>query len=634
MSLKKITLKPGVNRDQTNTSGEGGWYECDKIRFRSGFPEKLGGWVNVYAQAVQGVCRQMFNYVTAYSDNLVFLGTNKKVYIDYGGFLYDATPLRSAYTPPASNNCFTTTTAGSKVVLVTLTNHGAQNGNFVEFYGILSDVDGIPGASLTGSFEVANVTTNTFTITVDTGCTVGGVTGGGNLIIAAFDIYPGPAITTLLVGWGTRTWGTGVWGAAISGGQDAVSLQRDWWFSNFNDDVVMNYRKGPIYFWTYANNFATNRATLMSANPNANFIPPTVMQSMVDTTTQVLIAFGCNLLTADANPANPPVTGDYDPLLIRWADPEDIYNWDVTSYTKDNPLSGQYRLNGGSQIVRAYQTRQEILIWTQSGLFSMQATGTAEVYGFQPLATEVSVMGCRAMTAVNDVVYWMGKDRFYMYSGRVETIPCTIRNHVFKDINFDQFDQVICGTNEGYNEVWWFYPTKDSLTNNAYVIYNYLEKIWYYGYLPRTAWLDTPLRDYPMAAEPATQKVYYHENSCDDNGVAFTAYINSSDIDLDDGQKLVITKRIIPDLSFTGSTAANPSAYMTIKPRNFPGAVYASEPYLPIVGNGTVLVEQFTDQVFIRARARQISFSIGSDSLGVAWQLGTPRIDSKEDGRR
>ena len=624
MPLSKLIFKPGVNRDQTTTSGENGWYASDLIRFRSGFPEKLGGWTNVYNTPVLGTCRQMFNYVTSLSDNLVFLGTNEKVYVDFGSRLYDITPLRDIFLPPTTNNCFTTGAPATNIVTVTINNHGAENGNYVQFLGVLG-FDGIPATDFVGvTFEISNVTTNTFTITTATNCTHGSVTGGGTAITAAFDIYTGPVVTINLIGWGTNTWGFGTWSQA-STGINAIELQRDWWFDNFNDNVIMNYRNGAIYLWDYTLNFEFNRATSLFLLAPDGAVPVSAMQTLVSQSDGHVLAFGCT-------PYDPltGTQGNFDPLLIRWSDQDDPFNW----IPNPENSAGDLRLNGGSRIVRALRTRQEILVWTENSLTSIQFTGTSLVFSQQALANDISIMGCRAVTSVNDVVYWMGKDRFYVYSGRVETLPCTLRNHVYKDFNYEQFDQVIAGTNEGYNEVWWFYPTADSNTNNAYVIYNYLEKIWYYGYLPRTAWMDSPLRNYPMAAYEAGQKIYYHEDGCNNDGAAFSAFIRSNDFDLDDGYKLVLTKRIIPDLSFVGSTAANPVAYMTLLPRNFPGSPYQAEPEEAIVSTTTYPIDQFTDQVFIRVRARQMSFKISSDGLGVQWQLGAPRLDSKPDGRR
>lgn len=630
MPLSRLRFNPGINRDQTSTAGEGGWYECDKIRFLSGYPEKIGGWVNVYLQPLLGICRQIFNYATSRSDNLIFYGTNKKVYVDFGDQLYDVTPLRATFTSPTTNNCFATVAIGSPILTVTINNHGSSNGDYVTFNGVVS-FGGIPTATLNGTtFEISNVTTNTFTVNVGTNATAFTAAGGGTNITAYFDIPVGPPITIQLIGWGTGTWGTGVWGAANTS-IDAIALQRDWFFDNFDDDVVMNYRRGPIYYWQYQNNFVNNRATLLSTLPDSSAVPDNAMQILVSQQDKHLLAFGCQPFGGSAN--------DYDPLLIRWAAQDAPEYWtpgqsNIVPSTGLPSNAGFLRINGGTQIVRAFQTRQEILVWTEGSLYSLKNTFAEDTFSLETLAPDISIMGVRAVAAINDVVYWMGKNRFYIYSGRVDILPCTLRNHIFKNFNYDQFDQVIAGTNELYGEIWWFYPTANSTTNDAYVVYNYLEKIWYYGTINRTAWLDSPIQNYPLAADPTVEKIYYHENGNDADGLPITSYILSNDVDLDEGNKLVLTRRVIPDVTFTGSTANNPRVYMSFKSRDFPGAAYSTTTSPPIIRTNTVPVEQFTNQVFMRTRARQIAFEIRSTDLGVQWQLGTPRFDGRPDGRR
>jgi hypothetical protein len=630
MAFSKLIFRPGLNRDQTRTAGEGGWYECDKVRFLSSFPEKIGGWVNVYLQPILGVCRQIFNYSTSRSDNLVFYGTNKKVYVDFGNALYDVTPLRATFSSPVTNNCFTVVGVGLSLLTVNINNHGANNGDYVTFSGVAT-FGGIPSNVLNNvTYEVTNATTNSFQINVGTAATSPAAFAGGTNIVAYFDIPIGPPITIQLIGWGAGTWGTGAWGTA-NPSIDSIALQRDWFFDNFDDDVVMNYRRGPIYYWTYQNNFTNNRAVLLSTLPNAANVPDNAMQTLVSQQDKHLLAFGCQPLGGLAN--------DYDPLLIRWAAQDAPEYWtpgqsNIVPSTGLPSNAGFLRINGGTQIVRAFPTRQEILVWTEGALYSLKNTFAEDTFSLETLAPDISIMGVRAVAAINDVVYWMGKNRFYIYSGRVDILPCTLRNHIFQDFNYDQYDQVIAGTNELYGEIWWFYPTANSITNNAYVIYNYLEKIWYYGYLNRTAWLDSPLQQYPLAADPATQKIYYHENGCDADGLPIDAYILSSDIDLDDGNKLVLTRRVIPDVTFAGSTGANPRVYMSFKSRDFPGAAYNTTTGPAIIRTSTVPVEQFTNQVFMRTRARQIAFEIRSTDLGVKWQLGTPRFDGRPDGRR
>lgn len=320
-------------------------------------------------------------------------------------------------------------------------------------------------------------------------------------------------------------------------------------------------------------------------------------------------------------------------MLIRWADQDTPGDW--TPSTTNS--AGDLRVSRGSRIVRGFPTRQEILVFTDSSLYTLQFLGTTAVFGLQEYADNISIMSSRAVTSAANVVYWMGQDKFYAYTGRVETLPCTLRNHVFNNFNFEQSEQVICSTNEQWNEVWWFYPTADSDYNDAYVVYNHLERIWYYGTMPRTAWLDSPMRTYPLAANTSggTSEgfIYQHENGLNDDDSPMVSYIQSSDFDLDDGDNFILTRRIIPDLSFDGSTAATPEATLTIRPRNFPGSTYSSDP-----SDTQRVIETsvgaYTQQVFMRARARQMALKVRSDQLGVQWQLGAPRLDARVDGRR
>ena len=618
MALQKIQFKPGVNRDQTNYSNEGGWYECDKIRFRSGFPQKLGGWLKASPTAILGVCRQLFGWITSASDNLLAVGTNVKVYIETGSSYVDITPTRAVYTSitsPSTDNCFDTTN-GSTTVNVNITGHGAVTGDYVTFAGAAA-VGGVPAAQLNTNHYITYVDVNNFTITVTTAATSTVSNGGGTAITAYFDISPGGAISVFGYGWGAGAWGSGGWGSGSI--IPVVNLQRDWWFDQFDNDLVMNIRQGTIYYWTYVPAI-TGRAVPLASLSGASDVPNKAMQVLVSQNDKHLLAFGCQ-----------PYAGaptDYDPLLIRWASQDNPTMWtpQVTN------TAGFLRVSRGSQIVRAIATRQEILVFTEATLSSLQFLGTTDVFGLQELADNISLIGPRAVITANNMTFWMGHDKFYAYSGRVETLPCTLRNHVFENLNYDQTDQIVCGTNEGWNEIWWFYPTANSQTNNAYVIYNHLERIWYYGSIERTAWLDSPLREYPQAI--GGQYLYNHEKGVNDDLVAMPASITSSDFDIGDGEQFTLVKRILPDVDFNGSTATAPQVLMTFKPRNFPGSNYMPEAEEAVTRSTTVPVQQYTDQVFIRARARQMGFKISSVDLGVQWQLGSPRLDGRTDGKR
>jgi len=614
MTLSRIQFKPGLNRDQTNYAGEGGFYECDKVRFRSSFPQKIGGWLRYGTFTLAGICRQMFNYITTNLDNIMAYGTTEKLYLEVGENLIDITPLRATFTSPATNNCFATTN-GLTTVTVNINGHGAAAEDWVTFSGVVGPVNGIPTSELNAEFQVVTVTgVNSFTITVTTPATSTG-SGGGTNITAAFQINAGVSVVFYGYGWGAGVWGRSGWGSGSI--VPYVARQADWFIDNIDNDLVANVREGPIYYWEYDPVFLT-RAVLLSSLPGATDVPTQAQQILVSQNDKHLLCFG----------STPYGGGSFDPLLIRWANQDEPTNWTPAPTN----TAGFLRVSRGSRIIRALPTRQEILVWTDSHLYSMQFTGTTDVFSLQEFADNVSIMSPRACISANNTTYWMGQDKFYAYSGRVETLPCTLRNYVFNDFNYDEAVQVVCGTNEQWHEVWWFYPSASSNTNDRYVIYNYMERVWYYGNLARTAWLDTPLRQYPQAV--GGNFVYNHEQGLNDDTLPMTSFITTNDFDIGDGDNLLLIKRIIPDVDFNGSTATTPKVMMTMKPRNFPGSNYITANEPDVERSTTVPIEQYTEQIFIRARARQMGFKIQSEDLNVQWQLGAPRLDGRPDGKR
>jgi hypothetical protein len=640
MAFIKLQFKPGVNRDQTDYSNEGGWYECDKIRFRSGYPEKIGGWVKATPNTFDGVCRQMWNWITSYQDNLLALGTDDKVYIENGGYFNDITPFAAAL---AGSNTFAVINT-QKLVTVTTTTalpSWLDTGEPVQIAGFVSALGGIPITELNGVHTITKTGANSFTFATTTAASSNASVSGAGFTVQT-EIEPGNAITVAGLGWGAGTWGRDAWGLGTTG--SGVNLpQRDWWFDNFDNDLAMNIRNGPGYWWVRgttddpSTSLATHAITLQAYATNegytASSVPVQIMQLLVSQQDKHLIAFG-------AVPFGSTSTGDFDPLLIRWADQDTPGDWTPSTTN----TAGDLRISRGSRIVRALPTRQEILVWTDTNLYTLQFLGTTDVFGLQEYADNISIASPRAVASAANITYWMGQDKFYAYTGRVETLPCTLRNHVFNNINFDQSDQIICGTNEQWNEIWWFYPTADSDYNNAYVVYNHLERVWYYGTMDRTAWLDTPLRQNPQAANtPITVDgstvttgdgfVYNHEDGIDDDVLPMDSYIQSSDFDLDDGDNFMLTRRILPDVGFEGSTAASPEVTLTVRPRNFPGSSFSADP----ADTQRVIetsVGVYTGQVFVRARARQMALKVRSENLGVQWQLGAPRLDARPDGRR
>jgi len=637
MPFLKLNFRPGVNRDQTSYSGEGGWYECDKVRFFSGYPQKLGGWAKYSPNFFFGTCRQLFNWITSFSDNFLALGTNNHVYIETGGQYYNITPLRTTTT----NTATFAATNGSSTITVTDNAHGADTGDFVTFSGAASLGGNITAAVLNQDYEITRTGVNTYTIQARSNNNKDQIVlitanssdsgNGGGAVTAKYGVTSGYVSDTYGYGWGASAWnGSYAWGL---GGSTPINLeQRDWWFDNFDNDLVMNIRSGKIYYWergtlTNPETALSARAVLLSSLSGASDVPTAAMQTLVSQNDKHLLAFGCQPYGG--------LSTDYDPLLIRWANQDEPQNWTPSATTS----AGFIRVSRGSRIVRALATRQEILVWTNSSLYSLQYLGTTDVFGLQELADNISIMGPRAVASANNVTYWMGQDKFYVYSGQVQTLPCTLRQYVYQDINMNQADQIVCGSNEGFTEIWWFYPSANSTWNDRYVIFNHLENAWYYGEIVRTAWLDTALRDYPVACvteEGASIGYQYlHEYGVNDGDAPMTSYIQSSDFDLGDGEQFMLTRRLLPDFNFTESTAASPTVTMTMRPKRFSGSAYANTASdTQSVVSSSATIDQYTEQVFIRARGRQMALKVESTDLGVQWQLGSLRLDVRPDGKR
>ena len=653
MPLQKLQFRPGVNREGTTLANEGGWFECDKIRFRSGYPEKIGGWVldtGTAAASLQppagsywGVCRSMWNWNSLAGNNYLALGTNLKYYIQNGpgGFFYDITPIRETAT--GVTNAFTVT-SGSNVVTVTDSGHGAQTGDFVTITYVGGAIGGMPASAINGEHQITYISSSQYSFVATSVATSNaGPTGTADF---AYQITTGLDVYTVATGWGAGGWGgfnvggtnTG-WGQAASTGGVGQQL-RLWSQSNYGEDLIFNPRGGALYYWAVnANPNVFDRGVIMKAGTTVNgalmesTCPSVANLVMVSDASRFVIAFGTN------DPTGVYATTTQDPLQIRWSNQEQFNIWtpDVTNQ------AGDYRLSRGSEIVAAQQTRQEILVWTDAAVYSMQYLGPPYVWGFQIMGDNISIAGPNVASTANNVTYWMGTDKFYMYSGRVETLPCTLRQYVFDDINMIQSYQFFSGTNEGYNEIWWFYCSANSTVVDKYVVFNHLERTWYYGTLERTYWLDSPLRDQPISAGYNGQLI--QQETGNDDGTTtpaspIEAYCQSSDFDIGDGHNFGIVWRIIPDVTFDGSTSAAPSLDFTVRPRQNPGTAYGSSDSPTITsgnnysGQRVYNVQQFTEYAYVRIRGRQMAFRISSNDLGVAWQLGTPRLDVRPDGRR
>lgn len=615
MPLKKLLLKAGVNRENTRYTSEGGWYECDKIRFRQGTPEKIGGWQRISASTFQGICRSLWNWVTLGSQNLIGVGTNLKFYIENGGEYNDITPLRATET---LTNPFETV-SGSPIVTVTDTAGGYKDGDFVTF----SNATAVGGLTLNGEFEITfTEAVNEYAITATANAT-SSATGGGT-VTAAYQINVGTGFAVPVTGWGAAEWGFGTWGV----GETSIESIRLWSQSNFGEDLIFGPRGGAIYYWE-AGTGLSSRAVELSTLPGASGVPTTQNFLEISDINRFVFAFGANEFG----------TSIVNPMLVRWSDQGSAINWTPSSTAQ----AGFLTLSRGSEIVTSKQARQEVLVWTDSALYAMQYVGAPVVWSAQLVGDNISIAGQNAVAYSNGVAYWMGKDKFYKYDGRTQPLRCDLRKFIFDDFNTQQYDQIVSGTNESYHEIWWFYCSAGQTVSDRYVVYNYLEDVWYYGTLSRTAWLDSGLRDSPLAATYDSNLVN-HEQGVDDNAGGETlpihAFVSSAEFDLEDGHQFAFIWRVLPDIRFDGSTAGSPSATMTLLPLANSGSGFnnptseGGSNTRTITRTAVLPVEEYTGQIYTRVRGRQLAMKVESTEAGVTWQLGAPRIDMRSDGRR
>jgi len=708
MPLQKIIFKPGINRENTRYTTEGGWYDGDKVRFRQGNPETIGGWVPYSLTTFQGICRSLNAWVTLDNQNLIGLGTNLKFYIENGGAYYNITPIRETSTINANPFALTASTT----VTVTDTNHGCATGDFVTFSGAV-DIGGggtnVTAAVLNQEFQVTVVDANTYTITISVtpnATAIAGSPGGGAAVVATYQLNVGPAFAVPLTGWGAGTWSSGTWGTTVSTTQYVL---RQWSQQNYGEDLVFGPRGGGVYYWDATGGLSAPGVLLNSLGGNVTFTTasPTVVTFTTPLTEGTAVQFSntggslptgisaattyylfnvsgltANLLDSSGALVNVTAAGsgtnkisllvdvptsqnyltvsdtsrfifafgcnDYgsstlDPMLIRWSHLDNPYVWTPDLANQ----AGFIRLSHGSEIVTAVQTRQEIVVFTDSSVYSLQYLGPPDVWGSQLLGDNISIAGQNAAVIASGVIYWMGVDKFYAYDGRVQTLNCDVRRYVFNDFNLDQRVQVFASTNEAFNEVWWLYCSADASYPDRYVVYNYLERIWYYGTLSRSAWMDSGLRAHPMAttynSSTQTGRLIDHENGINDNtdGTtnALSANISSSEFDIGDGHNFGFVWRVLPDLTFSNSSNSpanvSPRVTMTLRALYNSGSGQVSSAS-GVVAEGTsyVITEEFTGQIFTRVRGRQMIFEISSEQVNTCWQLGAPRIDIKPDGRR
>jgi hypothetical protein len=631
MPLQKLQFRPGVNRETTSYTNEGGWFDCEKIRFRSGVPEKIGGWTKNSPNTFLGTCRALHSWVDLDGDLRTGLGTHLKYYIKEGQTYYDVTPVRS--TTSAGDVTFSATN-GSSTITATDSSHGAVVGDFVTFSGAATLGGLITADVLNQEYQIVSVpTANTFTFTAkdtsDAEVTANSSDSGngGSSVVGTYQINIGLDSTVLGTGWGAGTWGRGTWNSAVSL-SDITKVLRLWSHDNFGEDLLINVRDGNIFYWdTSANGDSYARAIALSTVSGAVSAPTVAKQVLVSDRDRHVIVFGCDPEDNE---------GTQDPLLIRFSDQETVTTWNSTATN----TAGSLRLGSGSEIISAVETRQQILVFTDVSLHAMQFLGPPFTYGINLISENTTIMGPLAAKAVDDLVFWMGIEDFYVYDGRVQKLPCSVKAYVFNDFNILQKEKVFGALNSAFDEIWWFYPSADSETIDRYVVYNYVQKIWYYGTMARTAWLDRGITNNPIAAG-TDNFLYDHENGLDDGSTspasAITSYIESSQIDIGDGDGFVFIKRLVPDVTFDGSSSTAPTASFTLKARSFPGGAYDNSDANSITQStkaSTTTVEQFTNQVHVRLRGRSFALRVGSDETEVKWRLGSPRVDIRQDGRR
>jgi len=711
MPQKKIVFKPGINQENTRYVAEGGWYDGDKVRFRQGFPEKIGGWARISADTFLGLCRSLWNFVTLGGLNLIGVGTNLKFYIENGGAYYDVTPYRNTSATVALSSAFTTVNT-SPVVKVTVSGINLFTGDLVNIYDQVTDVNGIPAAYFNNQFSVTRIDANNFSINVGfnatsssgsvggtssltyftyyfaiqsivtvsgltqvtvnatlNGCVTGdfvnfstpitynGITLSGfyqitlaltnsftiNASTAAtgsgtnvgpfyvqYQVNTGTSIAVAQVGWGAGGWSSGGWGVGV---ENTQQLQI-WNQYNFGENLVFGPRGGGIYYWVATNGVAVPGYDL-ARSYGATDVPTVQNNLIVSDASRFVIAFGCNDYGSST----------LNPMLIRWSSQENPIDWTPQATNQ----AGSVQLSHGSAIIGIQQTRQEILVFTDTSLYSLQYVGPPAVWKTQLMGDNTELVGPNAAVVASGVAYWMGNGKFYSYNGTLQTLNCDLREFVFSNININQYYQVFAGTNEAFNEVWWFYCSANSTAIDTYVVYNYADNIWYYGYMGRTAWSDSGISSYPIGAT-YTQNLVNHEYGTDDNitgiPVAIDSYIQTSQFDIESGDRFSFVRQLIPDVRFNGSSTANPQVTMSLYGLQTSGSGYNQSLGGPAGGTvvasnysqyppvTTVLIEKFTGLVAVRLRGRQLVFRIDGNQLGLQWQLGAPRIDIRADGRR
>ena len=761
MPLAKLTFRPGVNRETTSYGDENGWFNSDLVRFRKGRPEKMGGWVRLSSNTIEGTGRSLHVWAALDASKFMGLGTETKFYIEEGGSYNDVTPIRATTTLGA--NPLTTGTAGTGVITVTAPSHGAVNGDFVTFSGATT-TDGITAAQINTEHQLTLLDSNSYSITTAGASSSGGTAGGGSSIVATYQINTGLGTVVTGTGFGAGLWGglstgysqttlndsggisnsdtsftltsasdfetasttTGAnltassstiavadstgfpskgtikigsenirygtnvanvfgeltrgddgttaassssgasvtfvglifiddeliqytgkssntinagvargargttaaahddgvdvkeannfvgWGESSATAASTGSNIRLWSQDNWGEDLAFNVYDGAPYYWDKTLGLG-NRSTTFASQTGASDAPTITRRLMVSGSDRHIVCFGCN----------PLGESDQDLLMVRWSDQESPFDWTPTATN----TAGSQRISSGSEIISAQKTRQEILIWTDTALHAMRFTGPPFTFGFSMLANNVSIIGPNAVTTVGDKVFWMDRENFYVYTGRVQVIPCTLLRYVFDSINLEQNFKCFAASNKMFDEVFWFYPSADVTEIDRYVKFNFTENTWDLGTLSRTAWVDYGIHDNPRGSgtSSGTNYVYVHESGDDNDGSPMTSFIESADFDLGDGEQFMFVDRLIPDIDITSSDAEASVNYI-FKTRNYPGDSLST--------NSTNAVKSTTQQAFLRSRSRQAALRIESDTTDITWTLGDLRLGIRPDGRR
>ncbi len=623
MTLQKAIFKPGINREGTDYDNEGGWFDCNLVRFRKGRPEKFGGWAKNNNNIFLGTCRALHPWIALDGTKYLGLGTTWKYYVEEGSSFYDVTPIRS--TTSAGDVTFSASN-GDATITVADTAHGAVQNDFVTFSGAASLGGNITATVLNQEYQIATiVNANSYTIEAkDTSgaevtASASDSGNGGGSTVGAYQVNVGLDVYVAGTGWGVNGWGEGAFGTSTA--LSFTNQLRLWTHDNFGEDLIINQRNGGIYRWV-ENNGVTTRAVNLSTTSGANQVPTVGLQVITSEKDRHLIVLGADPLSGGIR------TGAVDPMLIAFSDQENALEFEPQTTN----TAGSLRLSSGSSIIGAVKSRQEILVWTDTALYSMQFIGPPFTFGVNLINEGTGLIGPKAAVTAPQGVFWMSYNNFYLYNGSVQTVPCTVQNYVFSDINLTQSFKINAFTIADKNEVGWFYCSSSSDEINKYVIYNYAENVWFYGSLSRTAWLDAGIENYPRAV--SNGYLYQQELGFDDDGSPMTnVFIESSDFDLGDGEQFTFIQKIIPDFKFIQNSNEDGSVNIVVKTRNYPGDSLSV--------NSTSSIQASTQQAFVRGRARQMVLRFESDddaanngNLGIGWRLGATRIDVRTDGKR